>query len=134
VSEVATTQTATVRALVLMIASVPVRAAAKWGKPTDGILAPIVRLSTFTPPASVTRPGGGHPRERRRSRRGSLHGPGEEAVDSRSATRGKAFRCEKSQKDVPLEEPRCLNPKAYCRVRTACPIHALERDLGREKT
>ena len=40
----------------------------------------------------------------------------------------KVFRCQKAEKDVPLAEPRCLNPKAYCRWRTACPLHLLERE------
>lgn len=44
----------------------------------------------------------------------------------------KTFRCEKSQRDVPLAEPRCVNPKAYCKWRTACPVHLLEKEQGRQ--
>ncbi|RMG93114.1 MAG: hypothetical protein D6708_05765 [Candidatus Dadabacteria bacterium] len=45
----------------------------------------------------------------------------------------KRFRCQKSEKDVPLSEPRCLNPKAYCQWRTACPIHLLEKEEARAR-
>lgn len=45
----------------------------------------------------------------------------------------KVFRCEKSQRDVALVEPRCLNPKAYCKWRTACPVHVLEREQRRRE-
>jgi len=45
----------------------------------------------------------------------------------------KSYHCDKSNKDVPLSEPRCLNPAGYCRFRTACPIHSLERSLARER-
>lgn len=45
----------------------------------------------------------------------------------------KTFHCEKSNKDIPLAAPRCVNPKNYCKFRSACPIHALERMFGREK-
>ncbi len=44
----------------------------------------------------------------------------------------KTYHCEKSDKDVPIADPHCLNPKSYCKVRTACPIHALEKDFARE--
>ncbi len=46
---------------------------------------------------------------------------------------GKTYHCEKSNKDVSLAQPRCVNPKTYCKFRTACPIHALERNFGREE-
>ncbi len=53
-------------------------------------------------------------------------------MDAAAATDStKTFRCQKSNKDVPLAEPRCLNPTAYCKWRTACPIHLLEKELAR---
>jgi len=50
-----------------------------------------------------------------------------------AAARGsdQVFRCQKSARDIPLAEPRCLNPKAYCKWRTACPIHVLEKEAAR---
>ena len=48
-----------------------------------------------------------------------------------AAGSAKTFRCQKSNKDVPLAEPRCLNPKAFCKWRTACPIHLLEKEIAR---
>ncbi len=47
-------------------------------------------------------------------------------------TSDKVFRCQKSDKDVPLSDPHCLNPTAYCKWRTACPIHILEKEAERE--
>jgi hypothetical protein len=44
----------------------------------------------------------------------------------------KTFHCEKTNRGVPLSQPRCLDPKNYCRFRSACPIHALQRTFGRE--
>lgn len=46
---------------------------------------------------------------------------------------GKLFRCQKSAKDVPLAHPRCLNPKAYCKWRSACPVHFLEKEAARDR-
>jgi hypothetical protein len=45
----------------------------------------------------------------------------------------KLFFCQKSGKEVPLANPRCLNPKAFCKSRIACPIHALEKEEARER-
>jgi len=45
----------------------------------------------------------------------------------------KVFRCQKSDKDVPLAAPRCLNPRAYCQWRTACPIYLLEKEEARAR-
>ena len=44
---------------------------------------------------------------------------------------GRSYRCQKSARDIPFAEPRCENPRAYCKWRTACPIHALEKELAR---
>lgn len=43
------------------------------------------------------------------------------------------FRCHKSAKDIPLAQPRCLNPTDYCTERRACPIHALEKERARRR-
>ncbi|MHB8764255.1 MAG: hypothetical protein ACYDA8_07975 [Deferrisomatales bacterium] len=43
----------------------------------------------------------------------------------------KAFRCLRSQKDLPLSQPRCADPAAYCKGRAACPIHHLQREEAR---
>lgn len=40
-------------------------------------------------------------------------------------------RCMRSGKDVPLDPPRCVEPTFYCKHRTACPIHLLEKEASR---
>ncbi len=42
------------------------------------------------------------------------------------------FRCQKTAKDLSLDEPRCANPTGYCKWRTACPVHLLEKEQARE--
>ena len=43
----------------------------------------------------------------------------------------KLFRCQKSNRDLPLADPHCANPSAYCKWRTACPINLLEKEAAR---
>lgn len=43
------------------------------------------------------------------------------------------LRCARLEKDVSAEEPRCLDPKAYCKHRSACPIHLLEKEAARAR-
>ncbi len=52
-----------------------------------------------------------------------------DAVAARGS--GKVFRCQRSAKEIPLAAPRCAEPKAYCKWRPACPIHALEKEASR---
>ena len=44
----------------------------------------------------------------------------------------KVFTCQRTNKRIPLAEPRCVDPKAYCKWRTACPIRLLEKEAVRE--
>lgn len=48
-----------------------------------------------------------------------------------SAPAERSFVCEKSKMEVPLADPRCQEPKSYCKTRPACPIHALQRSRQR---
>lgn len=48
-----------------------------------------------------------------------------------TALTGKNLECQRLKKRVPLDEPRCLDPKAYCKFRTACPINMLEKEAKR---
>lgn len=43
----------------------------------------------------------------------------------------RVFRCQKGAREIPLASPRCANPTAYCKWRTACPIHSLEKERAR---
>lgn len=36
--------------------------------------------------------------------------------------------CAREKKKVPICAPKCVDPKAYCKHRTACPIYLLEKE------
>ncbi len=53
-------------------------------------------------------------------------------MDSSAARESeKLFLCQRTNKQIPLAEPRCVDPKAYCKWRTACPIHLMEKEFNR---
>lgn len=43
----------------------------------------------------------------------------------------KTMTCARLGKSAPEGEPKCLDPRAYCKDRTACPIHMLEKEHKR---
>jgi len=45
---------------------------------------------------------------------------------------GKLYTCQRTKKEIPLSRPSCVDPKAYCKWRTACPINMLEKEASRE--
>ncbi len=40
----------------------------------------------------------------------------------------KHYRCEKHQEDLDSCCPKCKDPELYCKFRTACVIHFLEKE------
>ncbi|MDW7709280.1 MAG: hypothetical protein SCH98_02305 [Deferrisomatales bacterium] len=59
-------------------------------------------------------------------------GGGDATVDLSGARHpGKLYHCQRAARDIPLSPPRCAHPKGYCRWRTACPVHALEKEQAR---
>jgi len=42
------------------------------------------------------------------------------------------FTCLRTLKRIPLSEPFCVDPTAFCKYRTACPIHLLEKENKRK--
>ncbi len=54
------------------------------------------------------------------------------AADSCPAP-GRLLRCRRAEKDVPLAQPRCPEPTAYCEWRQACTIRLLEKEARRSR-
>jgi len=52
-------------------------------------------------------------------------------INEKSET-GKLYTCQRTNKEIPLSQPSCVDPKAYCKWRTACPINMLEKESRRE--
>ncbi len=44
----------------------------------------------------------------------------------------KVFTCQRTGKKIPLADAHCIDPKAYCKFRTSCPINMLEKKKARE--
>lgn len=44
---------------------------------------------------------------------------------------GKEFACRRSGKNISLADPHCADPARYCKWRTACPVHILEKEIAR---
>jgi hypothetical protein len=44
---------------------------------------------------------------------------------------GREYTCLRHNKKMVMKKPRCLDPKAYCKYRTSCPIHLLEKEAAR---
>lgn len=42
------------------------------------------------------------------------------------------LECRREKKKVSICEPKCFDPKAYCKWRTSCPIYMLEKEAKRQ--
>lgn len=53
-------------------------------------------------------------------------------MGSDARTTEKVYTCQRAVKEIPFSEPKCVEPKAYCKWRTSCPINLLEKKGARK--
>ncbi len=54
-------------------------------------------------------------------------------MSEKARSGGRKFDCQRTAKSISLDEPACVDPKAYCKWRTACPVHILEKEAARAR-